>query len=191
MKLWIFFIFFCHIELHIAMATEQKRTVFLVDDEPIQNEMLKDYLSERFVYDLKTFENGEDALAQMHQSPEIVVLDYHLNSHKSDAKNGVEVLKAIKDKHPDVQVIMLSGQDKLEIAVDSMKYGAYDYVVKGETAFSRMENIFNNVSELHKSKTVNRAYKKTIIFLSLVIGLIVLLSVYLYFTGAYASSTVR
>jgi two-component system OmpR family response regulator len=173
------------------MAAEQKRTVFLVDDEPIQNEMLKDYLSERFVYDIKTFENGEDALAQMHQAPEIVVLDYHLNSHKTDAKNGVEVLKALKDKHPDVQVIMLSGQDKLEIAVDSMKYGAYDYVVKGETAFSRMENVFNNVSELHKAKTVNRAYKKTIIFLSLVIGLIVLLSVYLYFTGAYASSTVK
>ena len=171
------------------MATEQKRTIFLVDDEPIQNEMLKDYLSERFVYDIKTFDNGEDAIKQMHQNPEIVVLDYHLNSHRSDAKNGVEVLKTIKDKYPEVQVIMLSGQDKLDIAVDSMKYGAYDYVVKGETAFSRMENVMNNVSELHITKTVNKAYKKTIVFLTVVIGLIILLSIYLYFTGAYASAT--
>lgn len=171
------------------MATEQKRTIFLVDDEPIQNEMLKDYLSERFVYDIKTFDNGEDAIKQMHLAPEIVVLDYHLNSHRSDAKNGVEVLKTIKDKFPEVQVIMLSGQDKLDIAVDSMKYGAYDYVVKGETAFSRMENVLNNVSELHITKTVNKAYKKTIVFLSVVIGLIILLSIYLYFTGAYASAT--
>jgi DNA-binding NtrC family response regulator len=169
------------------MATDQKRTVFLVDDEPIQNEMLKDYLSERFVYDIRTFDNGEEAIANMHLDPEIMVLDYHLNLHKSDAKNGVEVLKDVKDKYPNVQVIMLSGQDKLEIAVDSMKYGAYDYVVKGETAFSRMENVFNNVSELHIAKTVNRAYKKTIIFLSVVIGLIVFLSIYLMFTGAYAS----
>jgi DNA-binding NtrC family response regulator len=170
------------------MATEQKRTIFLVDDEPIQNEMLKDYLSERFVYDIKTFDNGEDALKQMHQEgPEIVVLDYHLNSHRADAKNGVEVLKTIKEKYPEVQVIMLSGQDKLDIAVDSMKYGAYDYVVKGETAFSRMENVLNNVSELHITKTVNKAYKKTIVFLSVVIGLIILLSIYLYFTGAYSA----
>jgi two-component system OmpR family response regulator len=171
------------------MATEQKRTIFLVDDEPIQNEMLKDYLSERFVYDIKTFDNGEDAIKQMHLNPEIIVLDYHLNSHRSDAKNGVEVLKTIKDKYPEVQVIMLSGQDKLDIAVDSMKYGAYDYVVKGETAFSRMENVMNNVSELHITKTVNKAYKKTIVFLTVVIGLIILLSIYLYFTGAYASAT--
>ncbi len=173
------------------MATEQKRTIFLVDDEPIQNEMLKDYLSERFVYDIKTFDNGEDAIKSMHLNPEIIVLDYHLNSHRSDAQNGVEVLKTIKDRYPDVEVIMLSGQDKLDIAVDSMKYGAYDYVVKGETAFSRMENVMNNVSELHITKTVNKAQKKVIVFLSVVIGLIILLSIYLYYTGAYASSAVN
>jgi two-component system OmpR family response regulator len=165
------------------MATDQKRTVFLVDDEPIQNEMLKDYLSERFVYDFKTFESGEEALQQMHLAPEIMVLDYHLNSHKADAHNGVEVLRAVKDKYPNVQVVMLSGQDKLEIAVDSMKYGAYDYVIKGETAFSRMENIFNNVNELTVAKTVNQSYKKIIIFLSVMIGLIVLLSIYLVYGG--------
>lgn len=173
------------------MATEQKRTIFLVDDEPIQNEMLKDYLSERFVYDIKTFDNGEDAIKNMHLNPEIIVLDYHLNAHRSDAQNGVEVLKTLKDRYPDVQVIMLSGQDKLEIAVDSMKYGAYDYVIKGETAFSRMENVMNNVSELHITKTVNKAQKKVIVFLSVVIGLIILLSIYLYYTGAYASSSVN
>ena len=168
------------------MAAEKHRYIFLVDDEPIQNEMLKDYLSERFVYDIRTFDNGEEAMNNMHLSPEIVVLDYHLNAHKPEAKNGVEVLKAMKDKYPDTQVIMLSGQDKLDVAVDSIKYGAYDYVVKGETAFSRMENIMNNVSELHIAKTLNRAYKKTIIFLSVVIGIIVLLSFYLMTTGAYS-----
>src|SRR3954470_14435641 len=160
---------------------DTQRHIFLVDDEPIQNEMLKDYLSERFLYDIKTFDNGETALQNMNLNPEIVVLDYHLSSEKPNAKNGVEILKEIKDKYPDTQVIMLSGQDKIEVAVDSIKYGAYDYVVKGETAFSRMENVMNNVSELHKMKTVNRAYKNTIIFLSIAIGLIVLFSLYLFF----------
>jgi DNA-binding NtrC family response regulator len=167
------------------MANE-KRYIFLVDDEPIQNEMLKDYLSDRFLYEIKVFDNGEEALQNMHLNPEIVVLDYHLNSHKSNAQNGVEVLKMLKEKAPATQVVMLSGQDKIDVAVDSIRYGAYDYVVKGETAFSRMENIFNNISELHKVKTINTAYKRTIVLLSIGIGIIILIALYLaFFTEAY------
>jgi len=169
------------------MSTQSTRYIFLVDDEPIQNEMLKDYLSERFLYNIKVFDNGEEALKHMDLDPEIVVLDYHLSAHKPDAMNGVDALKKIKDHYPHTQVIMLSGQDKIDVAIDSMKYGAYDYVVKGETAFSRMENALNNVSELHKARAINNAYKKTIVFLSVFIGLILALAVYLYFTGAYAS----
>ena len=162
------------------MATEQStRFIFLVDDEPIQNEMLKDYIADRFQYKIKTYESGEAAIKDMHLDPEIVVLDFHLNAHLPDAQNGVEVLKRIKEQYPKVQVIMLSGQDKLDVAVDSMKYGAYDYVIKGETAFSRMENILNNINELHALKDSNSAYKKVITFLSVSIAVLVLLSIYI------------
>lgn len=172
------------------MATNIKRYLFLVDDEPIQNEMLKDYISERFLYDIKVFENGEDALAQMNLNPEIIILDYHLSSQNSSAQNGVEVLKKIKDNHPETQVIMLSGQDSLQVAVDSMKYGAFDYIVKGETAFSRTENSLNNVSELHRMKTINSSYRRTITFLIIIIGLIVLTALYLnFFTNAFSHTS--
>ena len=60
---------------------------------------------------------------------------------------------------------MLSGQDKLEVAIDSMKHGAYDYVIKGETAFSRMENILNNINELSSIKAANENYKRVITML--------------------------
>jgi len=160
------------------MASDSKRYLFLVDDEPIQNEMLKDYLNERFLYEIKVFDNGEEAMQNMHLNPEIVVLDYHLSSQHKDAKNGVEILKAMKDKHPETQVIVLSGQDKIDVAVDTMKYGAYDYVVKGESAFSRIENLINNASELHKMRAINKGQKNTITMLSTVIGLIVLAAIY-------------
>lgn len=172
------------------MANSTKRYIFLVDDEPIQNEMLKDYIAERFLYDIRVFDNGEEALANMHLNPEIVVLDYHLSSHKRDAQNGVDILKKIKDAHPETQVIMLSGQDTLQVAVDSMKYGAYDYIVKGETAFSRTENALNNVSELHRVKVINSSYKKTIVFLSIIIGIIILVALYLnFFTSAFSHTS--
>ena len=152
--------------------------MFLVDDEPIQNEMLKDYLSERFVYELKTFENGEDALQHMNLKPEIIILDFHLSVQNPNAKNGIEILKEMKDKYPETQIIMLSGQDKIDVAIDTMKYGAYDYVVKGESAFSRIENIINNIGELNKIKAINQGYRNTILMLSIVIGLIIILTIY-------------
>lgn len=162
------------------MAIEQStRYIFLVDDEPIQNEMLKDYISERFRYKIKTYEDGESAIKDMNLDPEIVVLDFHLNSHQPDAQDGVQVLKRIKELKPDVQVIMLSGQDKLDVAVDSMKNGAYDYVIKGETAFSRMENILNNINELTNIKAANGSYKKVISALYITIALLLVLSVVL------------
>jgi two-component system OmpR family response regulator len=159
------------------MASE-KRYLFLVDDEPIQNEMLKDFLTERFLYEIVVFDNGEDALKSMHLQPEILILDYYLNANNPNAKNGIEILKQIKEVSPSTQVIALSGQDKIEVAIDTIKFGAYDYVVKGESAFSRIENIINNLSELHKMITINKAQKNTITFLSIVMVLIILLSLY-------------
>lgn len=162
------------------MANE-KRYLFLVDDEPIQNEMLKDFLNERFLFDIKLFSTGEEALENMHLNPEIVVLDYFLNANNPNAKNGVEILKQIKDTNPTTQVVALSGQDNIEVAIDTMKYGAYDYVVKGESAFSRIENVINNLGELHKMKAINKAQKNTITFLAIALVVIVLISVYLIF----------
>ena len=82
------------------MAAAEKRYLFLVDDEPIQNEMLKDYLSERFLFDLKVFESGEEALQNIGLNPEIVILDYHLSGKNRDAKNGLQVLQDVKEKKP-------------------------------------------------------------------------------------------
>jgi len=162
------------------MATLPKRYVFLVDDEPVQNEMLKDYLSERFLYELKTFESGEEALQDMNLRPEIVILDYHLNNHLPDAKNGIDVLKEMKKISPETDVVMLSGQDKIDIAVDTMKFGAYDYVVKGESAFSRIENIMNNIGRYHQMKAINQGYRNTIVFLSIAVGIFVLIAIYAF-----------
>jgi two-component system OmpR family response regulator len=165
------------------MASENRRFLFLVDDEPIQNEMLKDYLNERFLYEVKVFESGEEALKNLHLNPEIVILDYHLSAHDKNAKNGVEILKAIKEAAPTTQVIILSGQDKINVAVDTMKYGAYDYVVKGESAFSRIENVINNASELHKMKVINKGYRNTIIMLVTVIALIIVGTLIYFMSG--------
>jgi DNA-binding NtrC family response regulator len=166
------------------MATNVNHTIFLIDDESIQNEMLKDYLAERFNYNFHLFDNGEDALTSMSTNlPSIVILDYHLSAHNPTAKNGVQILQAITEKYPTVQVIMVSGQDKIQVAVDSMKYGAYDYIIKGETAFSRMENTLNRINELADAKLMYQSSRKSITFLVIAMICIIILSALLLING--------
>ncbi|MBC7552599.1 MAG: response regulator [Taibaiella sp.] len=158
-------------------AQQNKDYIFLVDDEPIQNEMLKDFLAEKFNFAIKTYDSGEGALKDIKLNPEIIVLDYHLNSHLPDAQDGIEVLKMLKAQLPETKIIMLSGQDKIEVAIESMKYGAFDYVIKGETAFSRMENIINYIGEISSMRAANRTYKQVIAGLCIAFALIVIASV--------------
>jgi len=79
------------------------------------------------------------------------------------------------DTQNEAKVVMLSGQDKIEVAIESMKFGAFDYVIKGETAFSRMENIIHYVEELNNIKAANKTYKKVIT--ALVVSLIAILGI--------------
>jgi DNA-binding NtrC family response regulator len=138
---------------------KQERIIFLVDDDNMQLQMIKDYLDERFEMKLYEYTTGEDAIANMHLNPEIVILDYHLMSINKTAENGVEILKKMKELCPTTNVIMLSGQDKIAVAVECMKNGAYDYVVKSESAFMRIENIFNNIGEHMKTMHLLKIYK--------------------------------
>jgi two-component system OmpR family response regulator len=153
---------------------QQNRLIFLVDDDPMQVQMLKDYLGDKYVLDLKVFETGEAAIEQLSLNPEMIILDYHLMSANKTAENGIEILKKIKSILPTTHVIMLSGQDKIQVAVECMKYGAFDYVTKSESAFVRIENLMNNLGEKIRNEQLLKLYKKGLMISISIIGLIVI-----------------
>jgi two-component system OmpR family response regulator len=130
------------------LEPKRARVVFLIDDDPLQLEMMADFINKKYKLELHTFSSGEEALAKIDLRPEVIILDYHLNNFNPDAANGAEILKKIKERTRLAQVIILSGQDNLSIATDCLKYGAFDYIVKGESAFKRLEQIFNNIDQM-------------------------------------------
>ena len=163
---------------------EHVRYMFIIDDDAVQREMIKDYMAERYLFEVKIYDNGEDAMEEIKTlKPEIIVLDYYLNSHITTSKNGIEVLKQIKQVSPTTEVVMFTGEDKLEVALESMRNGAYDYVVKGESAFNKIEKVINNLGERHRMMAIHIAQKRTITFLSFVIGTIVAVAVILGVLG--------
>jgi DNA-binding NtrC family response regulator len=157
--------------------------IFIVDDDLMQLDMLKDHLSAMSNFDLHTFSSGEDCIAQLDKNPDIVFLDFHLNSHDSNALDGLDVLREIKAKNPTTEVVMLSGQDKIEVAVDTMKYGAFDYIVKGESAFYRAEKAVYNLYKLSKLKRDAGMYRTLMITFGVAFVLMIILVVVLKSKG--------
>ena len=114
-------------------------TIFIVDDEPLLSEMLSDYLKEQYMgFNVQSFPTGEACLQSLHLQPNIVVLDYYLNSKEKDAANGIDILKEIKKQNRALPVIMLSSQKSYGTATQTIMYGAVHYVIKGQDAFEEI-----------------------------------------------------
>ena len=162
---------------------ELRKKIFIVDDDPVLAEMLKDHLSKMTNYQISLFETGEDCLKKLDEKPGIVFLDFFLNSVNKDAMDGLEVLQEIKKIDPDVDVVMLSGQDKIEVAVKTMQYGAFDYIVKGESAFYRAEKVVYNIYRFKKLQGNAARYKNLSIWLAIGFVLLAILIMWLQMSG--------
>lgn len=103
--------------------------------------MLADHLRASTPHNVSVFRTGEECLAQLRHHPDLVILDFHLNSVVKEAADGLMILQQVKklDKH--VHVIMLSNQEQYGIALRTVQKGAEQYVVKGKDQFGEVERI--------------------------------------------------
>lgn len=127
------------------MNNKKKISLFLVDDDSVFLKSLEIDFLEHADYSIRTFPTGEKCLEELSLCPDIIILDYHLDGIDKNAMNGIETLDRIKSFNPDIPVVMLSSQDKIEVAVNCMHHKAFDYVVKSETAFMRLQQIIANI----------------------------------------------
>jgi DNA-binding NtrC family response regulator len=138
------------------MMFEKKLLIFLIDDDALFLKSLEiEFLANPGI-EIHAFATGEICLENLGLSPDIIILDYNLNGIHSDVMNGLETLDEIKKIKPDTPVIMLSSQDQIEVAVNCMKHQAFDYIVKSETAFLRLQKAILQVIHYQKlEKTLN------------------------------------
>ena len=105
----------------------EKASILLVDDETAFLDAMKRRLSRRG-FRVETAESGMDALEFLddrHDSIEVVILDV-----KMPGIDGIETLREIKRKYPMVEVVMLTGHATVGSAIEGMKLGAFDYLMK-------------------------------------------------------------
>ncbi|MFV8379218.1 response regulator [Flavobacterium sp. LB3R33] len=132
------------------MKNETKIKIFLVDDDALFLKSLEIEFLENADFIVETYSTGELCIANINNNPDVVILDYQLDGIVANAMNGIETLDKIKAYNPDIPVIMLSSQDKIEVAINCMHHKAVDYVVKSETAFVRLQKIITAVFKYQK-----------------------------------------
>jgi two-component system, OmpR family, response regulator len=132
------------------MNSKNKIKLFLVDDDVVFLKSLEIDFLQQADFDIETFVTGELCIAHLSNQPDIIILDYLLDGYDKTAMNGIETLDKIKSFDPDIPVIILSAQDKIEVAINCMHHKAADYVVKSETAFLRLQKIITTLMRFNK-----------------------------------------
>jgi DNA-binding NtrC family response regulator len=132
------------------MNKGNKIKLFLVDDDELFLKSLEIDFLQHADFDIEIFSTGELCVANLSNQPDVIILDYYLDSVDKNAMNGIETLDKIKAFNPDIPVIILSAQDKIDVAINCMHHKAADYVVKSETAFMRLQKIITTIMRFNK-----------------------------------------
>jgi DNA-binding NtrC family response regulator len=151
--------------------------IFIIDDNRVFSMALKANIELTFgKMDVKIhlYEIGEKCKTMFKLIlPELVILDYNLNSDHPSASNGIKVLEWIKKENQDTHVIMLTSEDSMDLAVESFLQGASDYVVKTPTQFNKINYSLKNIFKIMESKTEAIKYKRQRVALFICIALLV------------------
>lgn len=118
--------------------------IFILEDDTWYGSMLQHYLSLNPDYEVRRFENSAEFFNHLHENPDVVTLDYSLPDMAGD-----EVLKKIKENHPSIQVLVISGQEDVATAISLLKNGAFDYIVKDDDTKDRVWNTLLHLKEIN------------------------------------------
>ncbi len=146
--------------------------IIVIEDNKSMSEMIKDHLSSKFKSaEIMVYNTGEEALDGIISEPDVIIMDYNLDSENPAALNGIQILMKIKDRYK-TPVIFLSSQERADISANTIKYGAYDYIVKNEAAFQRLEIVVNNIvghSDVKKNLGAQKFFNTILVILMIVL----------------------
>ncbi len=117
--------------------------IFILEDDVWYGSMLYHYLSLNPEYEVKRFDSTKEFFSRLHENPDVVTLDYSMPD-----SNGTAVLKRIKDFSRNIQVVMISGQEDVGTAINLLKNGAFDYIVKDDDTKDRLWNAILHLREI-------------------------------------------
>ena len=133
------------------MKTKDKLKIYVVDDEVIYLNLFEQLLLNEGYKDITTFENGDDCINNLQHNPDVIFLDYNM-----DNLSGYDVLKKIKRFDPNIYVVIISGQEDIKPAVNTLKHGAFDYIQKGDDVELKIPEVLSKVFKVSEAISNSR-----------------------------------
>lgn len=133
------------------MTTQHSYNIFLVDDDPFYLSIFEKRLLNNGYQVISSFTNGVDCLNALDQKPDVIFIDHHM-----DTFSGYEVLKKIKRFDPNIYVVMVSGQEDIKTAVDSLKHGAFDYILKSNDEEQKINEVLEKIAKVKDLQARNK-----------------------------------
>lgn len=133
-----------------------KYKIFVVEDNVLYAQVLKKHLENEH-FQVKVFHTGKDCIMRLNEAPDVITLDYTLPD-----MTGHDVLKEIQQKLPNTHVIVISAQENINTAIELMKSGAYDYIMKAPDTREKLSNIIKNIYKTDQLKNENILLKDAV-----------------------------
>ncbi len=125
--------------------------IFIVEDDDWYRELISYTLGLNPDFEIHAFASGTELLNNLHERPNVVSLDYSLPD-----MTGSDVLKKVKEFDPAIEVVVISEQENIKVAIDMLKSGAYDYIVKSKEIKDHLLHTINHIfqkTDLRKQVT--------------------------------------
>lgn len=161
-----------------AMQQTKNPLIFIIDDSTVYRDLIVGFLKTNKLSNLKVYSSGAECMKDLHLHPDLIILDY-----VSTGINGLEFMAKVRIDHPEIEFIFLSGQNDVEVAVQIMKLGAADYIVKNDKApYKLVKSVQSMVDSTRREKQA-KGFRIGVVgffvLLFLVIMIIILMSIFL------------
>jgi DNA-binding NarL/FixJ family response regulator len=137
------------------MKSNSDFSIFLVDDDPFFLCLLEKILQNAGFPKITSFDSGTALLNSLKGKPDIILMDYNMES-----MNGLETLKKVKRVNENALVVFVSGQEKIEIAVNALTYGAFGYMMKSQMTELSIKNLMDKA--VMRKEMIMGSYKERI-----------------------------
>lgn len=159
------------------MAAKKNFLIFVVEDNKVYNKLLTEYLNKQGYKNVRAFFSGEACVSaiQKGDEPDIVLQDYFL-----EEMNGLDVFKKVRKISPESEFIFLTNNESMEVAVNTIKYGAYDYIIKDKVTLDKVIDRIQKISKFKMLKRINKQIRQAMILFTIFVFLVIIFA-FLYF----------
>lgn len=165
---------------HKSWTVNTNLLIYVVEDNKLFNKLVVDFLQKKGFKRIKSFFNGQDCLnaVKAGEHPDVVIQDYHL-----DDSTGIAVLQAVKKRSKHSEFIFFTANEDMEVAVNTIKYGAFDYVIKDNDL--ALKKVYSKIEKISKMKELEKRNRFIQVVMITTLAIFIAIAIFMVLHGVF------